>query len=192
MKNNQIYKEKRKNNIYEQALVSFTCLKKNIETTDDVYEEFADRIEIYMENTTSGLRWVFYRLNNKWKKITGTTTQKEGKWFCDGYDNFVIIAGNQRYSSKKDGWDTIDPVFKCILNDVVDRHMDYSVDDRGFILPFKNGAHYVFHKDYKWSNILTQTGAVLESGTWKCDGDNEFKIDSPTHIYSSKTGWKKK
>jgi hypothetical protein len=191
MKNSQIYKEKRKNNIYEQVLVTFTCLKKNIAINDYSHQEFADRIEIYMENTTSGLRWVFYRLNNKWKKITGTTTQKEGKWFCDGSDHFVIVAGNERYSSKKDGWDIIDPVFNCLLNDIVDRHMDYSVDDNGFIVPFKNGAHYVFHKDYKWSNILTQTGAVLNSGTWKCDGDDEFEIISPKATFSSKRGWTK-
>lgn len=190
MKNSQIFKEKGSNIIYEQVLNSFTCLRNYIEKNELQYAEFVDRIEIYLEpGNTSGLRFVFYKLNSVWKRMSGTTTQKEGKWSCDGSDNYSILAGNERYSSKINDWVTIDPVFTCVLNDMVDRHMDYSVKDGQFIVPFKNGAHYVFEKDYKWSNVLTSTGRVLYSGTWKCDGDDEYEISSEGSTYSSKRGW---
>jgi len=192
MKNSQIFKEKGRNIIYEQVLGSFTCLRNYIEKNKLQHSEFADRIEIFLEDgNPSGLRFVFYKLNSVWNRVSGTTKQKEGKWSCDGSDNYFVLAGMERYSSKKNGWDIIDPVFKCVLNDVIDRHMEYAVDVKGFKLPFKNGAHYIFHKDYKWSNILTQTGAVLNSGTWKCDGDDEFEIISPKATFSSKRGWTK-
>lgn len=190
MKNSQIFKEKGSNIIYEQVLNSFTCLRNYIEKNELQNAEFVDRIEIYLEpGNTSGLRFVFYKLNSVWKRMSGTTTQKEGKWSCDGSDNYSILAGNERYSSKINDWVTIDPVFTCVLNDMVDRHMDYSVKDGQFIVPFKNGAHYVFEKDYKWSNVLTNTGRVLYSGTWKCDGDDEYEISSEGSTYSSKRGW---
>lgn len=190
MKNSQIFKEKGSNIIYEQVLNSFTCLRNYIEKNELQNSEFVDRIEIYLEpGNTSGLRFVFYKLNSVWKRMSGTTTQKEGKWSCDGSDNYSILAGNERYSSKINDWVIIDPVFTCILNDMVDRHMDYSVKDGQFIVPFKNGAHYVFEKDYKWSNVLTSTGRVLYSGTWKCDGDDEYEISSEGSTYSSKRGW---
>jgi hypothetical protein len=190
MKVNRENEQKIKNIIHEQLqqiVGEFLCLTKNFDTNGDDYILRVDRVELKID---SNIKWVFYKLNNQWVQLNGTTKEREGKWSCDGSDNFFIIAGNKRYSSKSD-WETINPVFNCLLNDIVDRHMDYSVDDNGFTVPFKNGAHYVFHKDYKWSNILTQTGAVLNSGTWKCDGDDEFEIISPKATFSSKRGWTK-
>ena len=65
MKNSQIFKEKGSNIIYEQVLNSFTCLRNYIEKNELQNSEFVDRIEIYLEpGNTSGLRFVFYKLNS--------------------------------------------------------------------------------------------------------------------------------
>jgi hypothetical protein len=88
--------------------------------------------------------------------------------------------------------------FSCLIKSseskryAVNRHAEHSFSENEFKVPLKRGDEWVFHKDYKWSNILTKTGELLDSGTWKCDGENEFEIDLPTHTYSSKMGWKKK
>lgn len=191
MKNTRTLRQKIRKIIHEQILVSSSCLTKRIKTDGQSFIELADRIEVFLDpaNTTSGKKWVFFKLDKRWIEYEGTSKKDEGKWECDGSDNFFIYAENSRWSSQKQDWEIIDPVFTCILNDMVDRHMDYSVKDGQFIIPFKNGAHYVFEKDYKWSNVLTNTGRVLYSGTWKCDGDDEYEISSEGSTYSSKRGW---
>jgi hypothetical protein len=191
MKVNRENEQKIKNIIHEQLqqiVGEFLCLTKNFDTNGDDYILRVDRVELKID---SNIKWVFYKLNNQWVQLNGTTKEREGKWSCDGSDNFFIIAGNKRYSSKSD-WETINPVFNCILNDAVNRHAEHSFSENEFKVPLKRGDEWVFHKDYKWSNILTKTGELLDSGTWKCDGENEFEIDLPTHTYSSKMGWKKK
>jgi hypothetical protein len=195
MKVNRDNKQKIKNIIHEQlqAIVEpFLCLTKNFESNSERHTIYGDRVELWLDGSSSGPKWVFYILNNKWVELNGTTKLNEGNWSCDGSDNFFITAGNKRYSSKTLLWATINPVFNCILNDAVDRHAEHSFSENEFKVPLKRGDEWVFHKDYKWSNILTKTGELLDSGTWKCDGENEFEIDLPTHTFSSKRGWIKK
>jgi hypothetical protein len=191
MKVNRENEQKIKNIIHEQLqqiVGEFLCLTKNFDTNGDDYILRVDRVELKID---SNIKWVFYKLNNQWVQLNGTTKEREGKWSCDGSDNFFIIAGNKRYSSKSD-WETINPVFNCLLFGHSDRNMEHSFSENEFKVPYKSrGAHYVFYKDYKWSNIQTQTGTVLNSGTWKCDGDDEFEIISPKATFSSKKGWTK-
>lgn len=192
MKNNRKNNRKIKDIIHEQIqqiVREFLCLKNNFDSNGDDYLLYLDRVELKID---SNIKWVFYKLNNEWVQLNGTTKEDEGNWSCDGPSNFFIITGNRRYSSKTDDWETINPVFNCVLNDLLDRNMEHSFSDNEFKVPFKRGDQWIFYKDYKWSNILTQTGAVLNSGTWKCAGDDEFEIDSPKATFSSKMGWKKK
>lgn len=193
MKSNRKNEQKIKNIIREQLqeyFVGFLCLTKYFESKGWNFIQYALRVELKL---SSSKKWVFYKLDNQWVELEGTTKQDEGKWYCDGSDNFIILAGDQRYSSKTPGrWDTINPIFNCILNDALNRHAEHSFSENEFKVPLKRGDEWVFHKDYKWSNILTKTGELLDSGTWKCEGENEFEIDLPTHTYSSKMGWKKK
>jgi hypothetical protein len=193
MKVNRENKQKIKKIIHEQlqqVVGEFLCLTKNFDSNGDDYILRLDRVELKID---SNIKWVFYKLNNQFVQLNGTTKEREGYWSCDGSDNFFIISRNKRYSSKTpDRWDTINPIFNCILNDALNRHAEHSFSENEFKVPLKRGDEWVFHKDYKWSNILTKTGELLDSGTWKCDGENEFEIDLPTHTYSSKMGWKKK
>ena len=193
MKSNRKNEQKIRNIIREQLqeyFVGFSCLIKYFESKQWRFIQYGLRVELIL---SSSKKWVFYKLDNQWVELEGTTKKDEGNWYCDGSDNFIIIAGDQRYSSKTpERWDTINPIFNCILNDALNRHAEHSFSENEFKVPLKRGAEWVFHKDYKWSNILTKTGELLDSGTWKCDGENEFEIDLPTHTYSSKMGWKKK
>lgn len=194
MKNTRTLRQKIRKIIHEQLLVSSSCLTKRIKTDGQSFIELADRIEVFLDpaNTRSGKKWVFFKLDKQWIEYEGTSKKDEGKWECDGSDNFFIYAENSRWSSQKQDWEIINPIFNCILNNAVNRHAEYSFSENEFKAPLKRGDEWVFHKDYKWSNILTKTGELLDSGTWKCDGENEFEIDLPTHTYSSKMGWKKK
>ena len=193
MKSNRKNEQKIRNIIREQLqeyFVGFSCLIKYFESKQWRFIQYGLRVELIL---SSSKKWVFYKLDNQWVELEGTTKKDEGNWYCDGSDNFIIIAGDQRYSSKTpERWDTINPIFNCILNDALNRHAEHSFSENEFKVPLKRGDEWVFHKDYKWSNILTKTGELLDSGTWKCDGENEFEIDLPTHTYSSKMGWKKK
>jgi hypothetical protein len=193
MKSNRKNEQKIRNIIREQLqeyFVGFSCLIKYFESKQWRFIQYGLRVELIL---SSSKKWVFYKLDNQWVELEGTTKKDEGNWYCDGSDNFIIVAGGKRYSSKTPNrWDTINPIFNCILNDALNRHAEHSFSENEFKVPLKRGDEWVFHKDYKWSNILTKTGELLDSGTWKCDGENEFEIDLPTHTYSSKMGWKKK
>lgn len=193
MKSNRKNEQKIRNIIREQLqeyFVGFSCLIKYFESKQWRFIQYGLRVELIL---SSSKKWVFYKLDNQWVELEGTTKKDEGNWYCDGSDNFIIVAGGKRYSSKTPNrWDTINPIFNCILNDAINRHAEHSFSENEFKVPLKRGDEWVFHKDYKWSNILTKTGELLDSGTWKCDGENEFEIDLPTHTYSSKMGWKKK
>jgi hypothetical protein len=97
--------------ISEQRKADFGCLNKVIEKKDYLFDEYIDRIVIYLEEidleaNKNGRQWIFYKNTNdsssggRWFEFNGSTKVKDGRWYCDGENNFFYQTPTETYSSR--------------------------------------------------------------------------------------------
>ena len=84
--------------------------------------------------------------------------------------------------------------FNCIIKNFNSRGDKFG-EYPNYVILYLDGTYrgdlYYFGKDGLWSELTNDTGkpVVVASGTWECDGENDFKIINKTKnsLYSSKT-----
>jgi hypothetical protein len=95
-----------KNIISEERNSDFKCITNFIERVPQKYKRFTDRIVIYLDDDIrNGRSWVFYQNANnsdsggRWFEFNESTKVKDGRWYCDGEDNFFYETLTETYSS---------------------------------------------------------------------------------------------
>ena len=100
--------------ISEQRKADFGCLNQVIEKNPIffLFDEFIDgRIVIYFDEidlkaNKNGRRWEFYKNTDNsssggvWSELNGSTKVKDGRWYCDGENNFFYQTPTETYSSR--------------------------------------------------------------------------------------------
>jgi hypothetical protein len=97
--------------ISEQRKADFECLNKKIEKKGYLFDPYDDGIIIYfdkidLEANKNGRRWIFYKNTNnsssggRWFEYNGSTKVKDGRWYCDGEENFFYQTPTETYSSR--------------------------------------------------------------------------------------------
>jgi len=113
-----------------------------------------------------------------------------GTWKCLGNNTFEIT--DNTYGEKwtdGPGWVGLDDVFSCVANYFNDNKKPFTFSSDKLIRKTSWGTRFFF-KSKQFVDIVTVDGKpiVETSGTWECDGERHWKLNSKkSGIYSSKT-----
>jgi hypothetical protein len=162
------------------------CIKKYAESKGLTFVTGATFVQHYVSSDRS----YFFYDSGKWEDRTSSGINKEGKWQCDGSDNYFIWHGNKKYVSRDNKWYQMNTIFNCVKEDLESRGMKFEFTSNQLKLPFKSGNHFTFHEDGKWEAFEKAKNEVY-TGTWQCDGEDAYQIFTEFEDYSSKTNqWK--
>jgi hypothetical protein len=162
------------------------CIKKYAESKGLTFVTGATFVQHYVSSDRS----YFFYDSGKWEDRTSSGINKEGKWQCDGSDNYFIWHGNKKYVSRDNKWYPMNTIFNCVKEDLESRGMNFEFTANQLKLPFKSGNHFTFYEDGKWE-AFEKAKNKNHKGTWQCDGEDAYQIFTEFEDYSSKTNqWK--
>jgi hypothetical protein len=114
-----------------------------------------------------------------------------GTWKCLGNNTFEIT--DNTYGKKwtdGSGWVGLDDVFSCVANYFNDNKKPFTFSSDKLIRKTSWGTRF-FYKSNQFVDIETVDGkpVVYDSGTWECDGERNWKLNSKiSGVYSTITG----
>jgi hypothetical protein len=165
------------------------CIKKYAESKGLTFVTGATFVQHYVSSDRS----YFFYDSGKWEDRTSSGINKEGKWQCDGSDNYFIWHGNKKYSSSSNSWVTLNTIFNCVKEELESRNMKYEFTSNELKLLFpRDKQHWSFYEDGKWGKFNTEDNSPVmidgkpTVGTWECDGEEEYKVLTEWGIYNSK------
>jgi hypothetical protein len=113
-----------------------------------------------------------------------------GTWKCLGNNTFEITDNtNGEIWTDGTGWVALDDVFSCVANYFNDNKKPFTFSSDKLIRVTSWGTRY-FYKSKQFVDMKTVNGksVVDDSGTWECDGERDWKLNSKkSGVYSSKT-----
>lgn len=115
-----------------------------------------------------------------------------GTWKCLGNNTFEITVNTYGVKwTDGTGWVKLDSTFSCVTNYFNDnkKPFTFSSDESSLVRKTSWGTRY-FYKNKQFVDIKTVNGkpVVETSGTWECDGERDWKLNSKkSGVYSSKT-----
>lgn len=119
------------------------------------------------------------------------TFTEQGTWKCVGNDSYEIIemSGAPGKYTPENGWESLDDVFSCVANYFKDNKKPFTFSSDKLVRETSWGIRY-FYKNKQFVDIKPVNGkpVVETSGTWECDGERDWKLNSKkSGVYSSKT-----
>jgi hypothetical protein len=121
-------------------------------------------------------------------RFTGHT--ETGTWKCLGNNSYEILESDyQEKYTPENGWELIDETFSCVVKYFNDNKKPFTFSSDKLVRKTSWGTRF-FYKSNQFVDIKTIDGkpVVETSGTWECDGERDWKLNSKkSGIYSSKT-----
>ena len=139
--------------------------------------------------------WIFNKDKSwigRFKENTPSETYtRTGTWKCIQNNSFQVYSPDRNPGiwTSGNGWEYIDETFSCVANYFNDNKKPFTFSSDKLIRVTSWGIRY-FYKSKQFVDIKTVNGkSVVEtSGTWECDGERDWKLNSKkSGVYSSKT-----
>jgi hypothetical protein len=187
------------------------CVTKYLTKTGTAFTE--TRGVVIAAKISDNVTWDFYSGGQFVGFKGGVPYIINGKWQCDGDENFIIAGDvtktdgtkkNQTFSSKTpDKWtDTVtdtpaqlDPAFSCVTIGLTSMGLSFQIKDNVYVVAtLKSGAKWFFYQTKPgvrpWVEVNNKTMSL--NGTWSCLGESNFQLtrsDGKTYV-GGDTSWK--